>query len=82
MGAVGKLAAFGVLMFAGGALWKLCEDSFNAYMLKYVFNTADSTWLVSNMLWHAWPFVLMIIGILCLVTSGLMSRGSRSVSYE
>lgn len=82
MGKVGVLAAFGVLFFSAGVYWKMCEDAFTLYMAKYVYDTADPSWLASDMLWHAWPYVIMAIGILCLVSSGLISRGNKQVVYE
>jgi hypothetical protein len=82
MGAVAKIVAFGVGLFAGGLFWKLGEDILTSYFVQYIYNTTDPYYLASNLIWQMIPYALIFVGVLCLILAGFLDTATRSVVYE
>lgn len=80
--AASMLFGFGVGLIGGGLWWHLIEDIILTYIAKYVYNSNDPYYLASDLIWHSIPFILMFVGIICLILGGLLGRSSRTVVYE
>lgn len=82
MGMVGALFGFGLALIAGGLFWSIIDDIIASHFTVYISNTSDPYYLVCDLIWHSLPFLIIIVGILCLIVAGAISRGTKKVSYE
>lgn len=70
------LVGFGIGFIVAGLIYSFLEDVFNRYILQYVVNTNDPYYRAEALGWDVIPYVLLFVGIICLIVAGL---GSRSV---
>lgn len=64
------LIAFGVGLVGTGLFWHLMDDVLDTYIAKYVYNTADVSYVASDLVWQALPYIILVVGIICLVIGG------------
>ena len=75
MGAgIKALVGFGIGFVIAGLIYSFLEDVFTRYILQYVVNTNDPYYRAEALGWDAIPYVLLLVGIVCLVVAGLSSR--------
>ena len=65
--AVKPLIGFGLGIIGAGLFWKMYEDSITSFFSKYVVSASDKYYLASDLIWNAIPFVIMFLGIVCLI---------------
>lgn len=78
MSLVKPLIGFGLAIFAAGLLWKMYDDVINELIIGFVSNTSDKYYLMSDVLWNSLPFVVMFVGIICLVLGGVSHASNSS----
>jgi uncharacterized membrane protein len=69
--AIRPLIGFGIGFLAGGLYWALYQDVITRYFAKYVLSTTDKYYLASNLIWNAIPYLIIFLGVVCLIMSGL-----------
>ena len=82
MGSVVLLFGFGIGFIFGGAVWKLFDDIINSYISRYVFNATDPYYVASDLIWDVLPFIIIGIGVICLIIGALSGRTTRTVVME
>jgi hypothetical protein len=75
-----SLLAFGLGLLGFGFYYKLFEDITTIYFQKYIIN--NLYFQMSDLVWDMLPYLVIIIGILCLIGAGLIHRGERRIVYE
>jgi hypothetical protein len=79
--AVNKVAAlslFGLGLTAAGAMWMLFNEGIMTTLISkfWVTNTSSPTYSHMRLMetgWHVIPIIIMIIGIIALVVSGMQA---------
>lgn len=74
MSAVIVILSVGVGLIAGGFFYHLLDDIITDFFLAYVYNTGDPYYLGSALLWDAWPFAMIIMGLVCFILAGVKHR--------
>lgn len=82
MGAVRTLLGFGFGVFICGVFLRLGKDIYLKYIAQYIYDNSDPYYLASDVLWNSLPYVIIFVGIVCLVLGGLLGHGSKTVVYE
>lgn len=72
--------AFGIALISGGLFWILCEDIFDRYIFQYVRVT--EYYYATDIAWHIIPFIIVIVGVICLIASGVSARRTTVVYQE
>jgi len=80
MGFVKALVGFGIGIIGFGFYWMLQEDIINRYLAKYILQ--NEYYELSDLFWHGMPIICVLVGVLALVTAGILRRGSRVTVYE
>lgn len=75
MGRISSLFAFGLGFIGAGFYWKLNEDIITNFISSFIRDTSDKYYLLSDLVWDALPFIVILLGIVCLVL-GSMSNSS------
>ena len=65
------LIAIGVGLLATGLFWHLFNDVLIMYIAPYVYDVSDVSYVASDLVWQAIPYIIFIVGIICLVIGGL-----------
>jgi hypothetical protein len=65
--AVKPLIGFGLGIIGAGLFWKMYEDTITSFFSKYIVSASDKYFLASDLIWNALPFVVMFLGIICLI---------------
>jgi len=76
------LIGFGVGIIGGGVFIRMGQDVFFKYIAKYVYSSTNPYYLASDVLWNALPYVLILVGVVCLIMGGLLGRSQKTVVYE
>lgn len=71
MGAVKVLVGFGLGLLGAGWFWMFTNDILTKLISKYIFNSNDPYYAGGNLIWVAMPYVIIIVGVICLVASGV-----------
>ena len=74
--AVKPLIGFGLGIIGAGFYWKMYEDSITNFFASYIWNPSDKYYLMSDLVWSALPFVVMFLGIVCLVFGTVASSSN------
>ena len=69
--AIRPLIGFGIGILSGGLYWALYDDVITRYFSRYILNTANEYYLASNLIWNAIPYLIIFLGIVCLIVGGL-----------
>ena len=64
---VKPLIGFGVGLLAFGFYWKLYEDTITGFFISYVRDTGDKYYLLSDLVWDALPYFVILVGVVCLI---------------
>jgi len=80
MGAIGPLIGFGVGFIGFGFFYALFEDILSRHLQFMILSNVYYD--ASALIWDALPFISIIIGVLCLVGAGIISRGTKTVVQE
>lgn len=80
MGKIIAIVILGIGLIGGGLFWKLLEDIIIAYLDPYIIY--NDYWAGSDLTWHMVPWLLILVGILSLILSGLLGRATRTVITE
>ena len=73
------LFSIGIGLLAGGFYYHLYDDILTDFFTPYIYNTADPYYLGANLLWDMWPYVLILMGIVCFILAGIKYRSSNSM---
>lgn len=80
MNLVAPLIGFGLLFLAGGFFWKLIDDVIDLHFLDFI--QYNKYYTFSQLEWDMIPWILMIMGVLCLIGAGISYGQSRTVIKE
>lgn len=64
---VKPLVGFGLAIFVSGLLFHMYNDVVVEFFNKYIIDFSDDYYLFSNLIWDAIPFIIIFIGIACLI---------------
>ena len=78
MSKIAPLVLFGLAFVVGGMYWSLWNDSWDAFDNIVI---KDSYYELINFGWRMIPAVILIIGIMCLISAGILSRRGREEIY-
>lgn len=73
MGRVGSFVAVGIGLIGFGFFYKLEQDIINDSFAKYILS--NEYYDMSNWFWEIMPWVVIIVGVFCMVAAGISSRG-------
>jgi len=82
MAAVKPLIGFGLAIIGAGFMWKLYEDTINSFIGKYILDINDKYFLMSDLVWNALPFLIIFLGIVCLIYGGVSGTSSQKNGGE
>ena len=74
--AVKPLIGFGLGIILAGVMWHMYNDAITSYFSSYITDLTDEYYLLSDLVWDSLPFILIFLGIVCLIFG---SMGSRNV---
>lgn len=74
MGRVGALAALGIGFVGFGFFYRIFTDVVNTKIAKYILS--NEYYNMSSWFWDILPWVVVIIGVICLIGAGASSRNS------
>lgn len=80
MSAVIVILSVGVALIAGGIFYNLFDSILTDFFLAYVYNTSDPYYLGSALLWDAWPYAMIIMGIICFIIAGVKQKNTGAIS--
>jgi len=75
--AVGPLIGFGLAIFLSGLLFHFYNDGITEFFADYILNTNDVYYLASDLVWNAIPFIIMFLGIVCLIFGTALPSGTK-----
>ena len=78
MKVVGTLIGIGTALLAFGFYYHLLDDILVGFFCKYVYNSNDPYYLGSALLWDMWPYLIILLSIVCFITAGIQYRRSTS----
>jgi len=65
------LIGFGLAVFLGGLLFHFYNDAITEFFSKYIVDVNDDFYLFSDLIWDMIPFIIILLGIVCLVFGSL-----------
>jgi len=71
MSATKPLIGFGLAIFLSGLLFHFYNDVITNYFSQYIVDLNDKYYLMENLLWDLIPFILIFLGIVCLIFGGI-----------
>jgi len=77
---VAVLLSVGAGLFGAGLFYRLFDDIINDTLQQYVLSNAY--YLLSDLVWDMIPYILMIMGVICLVLGAIVYKGHKAVVYE
>ena len=75
---IALLFGFGIFLVGTGLYWRLLDDIIESYIKPFALR--NDYWYASDLVWHAIPFILIIVGIFCLIVGALAARQRQVVS--
>ena len=72
--ALKPLIGFGIGILLAGLLWKMYEDAITSFFSTYITDLTDEYYLLSDLLWNALPFILIFLGIVCLIFGSMIGN--------
>ena len=82
MGLAKTLIGFGIGFLVSGFIYHVYDDVINRYISVYIYNPSDVYLVGENLLWDMIPYLILFIGIVCLITGALVGRATRKVIRE
>jgi len=77
MGKVRILLSVGAGLVISGFIYSFIDEVLVRYIIPdYVYNPTGPYYLGSALLWDMIPYVLIIVGVMCLITAPLAARSS------
>lgn len=77
---VAVLISIGVGLVGAGIWYRLFDDAINTYFQGYILDSPY--YQLADLVWDSIPYLLIIIGVLCLVLAGVAYKGTREVVYK
>lgn len=70
--AVKPLIGFGIAIFLAGMMFRMYNDVITDFFSKYILNTGDKYYLMSDMIWNSLPYIIIFLGITCLIFGSVL----------
>jgi len=80
MGLVAPLIGLGIGFIGFGFFYSLIDDILARHLQFMILGSVYYD--LCALIWDALPFIALIVGVLCLVSAGILHRGTRKVVYE
>lgn len=73
---VRSLIGFGLGIFLVGIIFHFYNDVITDFFSSYILDSSDTYYLAENLVWNSIPFIVMFLGVVCIIFGGI---GSRSI---
>jgi len=73
---VKPLIGFGLGIIAAGFMWRFYNDAITSFFSTYIIDSGDKYYLASNLFWNALPFIVIFLGVICLIFGSMSSISS------
>jgi len=77
---VKPLVGFGLGIIAAGFMWRFYNDAITSFFSAYIIDLSDEYYLLSDLLWDALPFIVIFLGVICLIFGSMSNVSSGGES--
>ena len=80
MGIVSGLVIFGLGILSFGFYYRIFTDVINEFIVQYVIH--NEYYVMSSAIWGWLPWIFIIVGIIALISAGILYHSTKVEIYE